>query len=344
MNKTLTFGIPCYNSAEYMDHCISSILDGCHYADDVQVVVVDDGSTKDNTWEKAQEWERRHPTMVKAVHQENGGHGKAVLTALHHADGAYFKIVDSDDWVKGSALRELLLHLRAFLAFETQVDLVITNYVFEHVAEGTQKVVEYGFALPKEKIVSWEQIGHFNMAQNLMMHALCYRTDVLRDGGIPMPAHTFYVDNIYAYVPLPRCHTLYYIDVDLYRYFIGRDDQSVNESVAIKRLDQQIRVTRIMMHAYHLYEDVSEPRLRNYMFGHLTLEMAACSTYSRLSKEPNNFKKADDLWQELHDYDIRMYRRVRYNLMGIYATLPKGGGRKATIIIYRIAQWMFNFN
>ena len=94
MSKTITFGIPCYNSAEYMDHCITSILEGSSYAEDVQIVVVDDGSAKDNTYEKALEWQARHPGIVKAVHQENGGHGIAVLAALDAADGNYFKIVD----------------------------------------------------------------------------------------------------------------------------------------------------------------------------------------------------------------------------------------------------------
>ncbi|MGN0055115.1 MAG: glycosyltransferase family 2 protein [Atopobiaceae bacterium] len=344
MSKTITFGVPCYNSAEYMDHCIGSIIDGCDQAPDVQVVVVDDGSTRDDTYQRALDWQRRYPGLVKAVHQENGGHGKAVLKALENADGAYFKIVDSDDWVDGHALKVLLQRLRAFIDYQTRVDLVITNYVFEHTDDGTRKVVDYGFALPKNKIISWGQIGHFNMSQNLMMHALCYRTDVLKDGGIPMPAHTFYVDNIYAYVPLPRCHTLYYLDVDLYRYYIGREDQSVNESVLISRVDQQLRVTRIMIHAYHLFEDVEEPRLRNYMFGHLTLMMAACSVFSKLSKEPDAEKNLDELWNELRDYDIWMYRRIRYSLMGIYSTLPKGGGKKATIIIYRIAQKLVKFN
>lgn len=344
MNKTITFGVPCYNSAEYMDHCISSIVEGSGFADDVQVVVVDDGSTKDNTFQKAQQWQERYPGIVKAVHQENGGHGSAVLKALDNADGTYFKIVDSDDWVDALALKTLLERLRAFIAYQTRVDLVITNYVYEHAEDNTHKVVDYGFALPKNKIISWGQIGHFNMAQNLLMHALCYRTDVLKDGGVPMPPHTFYVDNIYAYVPLPRCRTLYYLDCDLYRYFIGRDDQSVNEAVMVKRIDQHLRVTRVMIHAYHLYQDVTEPKLRNYMFGHLTLMMAVCSVFSKLSKEPDAKKNVEDLWRELRDYDIWMYRRIRYSLMGIYSTLPKAGGEKATIIIYHIAQKLVKFN
>ncbi len=39
------------------------------------------------------------------------------------------------------------------------------------------------------------------------------------------------------YVPFPKVKTIYYVDVDLYRYFIGRDDQSVNEKVLTKSLD-----------------------------------------------------------------------------------------------------------
>ena len=105
------------------------------------------------------------------------------------------------------------------------------------------------------------------------MHSLCYRTDVLRESNLPMPPHTFYVDNINAYVPLPRCKTMYYADIDLYRYFIGREGQSVNEATMVKRLDQQFRVTRIMMESYHLYSDVGSSRLRSYMMGYFTMMM-----------------------------------------------------------------------
>ena len=344
MQKTITFGIPCYNSSEYMDHCVTSILEGSDYADDVQIVIVDDGSTKDDTLQKALDWQRRYPEIIQAVHQENGGHGIAVLKALEHAEGAYFKIVDSDDWVDGDALRVLLERLRMFVDYETRVDLVVTNYVYEHVAEGKQKVVDYGFALPKGKIITWKSIGHFNMAQNLLMHALCYRTEVLRDDGLPMPAHTFYVDNIYAYVPLPRCQTLYYLDVDLYRYFIGRDDQSVNEDLLVSRVDQQLRVTRVMMHAYHLYDDIDTRELRDYMIGHFTLMMAACSIFSKLSKDPQAEPRLEELWEELRQYDRRMYRRARHGLVGTAMNFTGEGGKKATIIIYRVAQKLVKFN
>ena len=344
MSKILSFGIPCYNSAEYMDHCVESILTGSGYADDVQIIIVDDGSTKDNTYEKALDWQSRYPHLVKAVHQENGGHGMAVLAGLENADGTYYKVVDSDDWVDASALQELLTTLRGFEESGTRVDLVITNYVYEHVEDNKTRTIDYLFALPKRRVMGWKDIGHFYIWQNLLMHSLCYRTDVLRDGGVPMPPHTFYVDNIYAFVPLPRCKTLYYLDVDLYRYFIGREDQSVNEQVMAARIDQQLRVTRIMMHSYHLYKDVWPVQLRSYMVGYFTIMMAVCSIFSKLSEQPDAVEKVDELWQELHDYDRRMWRRCRLGVIGIFTNLPTLAGEKATLGIYHIAQKLVKFN
>ena len=343
--KTITFGIPCYNSADYMDHCISSILEGSEYADDIQIVIVDDGSQKDNTPQKADEWAERYPNLIKAVHQENGGHGIAVKTGLEHADGVYYKVVDSDDWVDAHALSVLLDYIRTAIKTDNRIDLFITNYVYEHVVDGKQNVVDYRKVLPEGRVFAWNEIGHFHMTQNLLMHSLCYRADVLRaGGGLPLPAHTFYVDNIYAYVPLPRCRSLYYLDVDLYRYFIGREDQSVNESIMVSRVDQHIRVTRIMMHAYHIHDDVEQPRLRRYMYNYFTLMMAAASVYSRISDKPNAMDECEALWDELKAYDERMYRRARHGAMGVATNLPTDVGRKTTIGIYRVAQRLYRFN
>lgn len=344
MKKTLSVGIPCYNSAEYMDHAISSILEGSNYADDVQIIIVDDGSPKDNTFDKAKDWQRRFPDNVVAISQENGGHGIAVTTALNAADGVYFKVCDSDDWYDGDSLQKLLETLRQFIEDDTRVDLVVTNYVYEHVEDGTTNVVDYGFALPKGKIMGWDKIGHFNYTQNLLMHALCYRTDILKAGGVPMPAHTFYVDNIYAYVPLPRVKTLYYLDVDLYRYFIGRDDQSVNESVMVGRIDQQLRITRIMIDAYHLYDDVESTKLRRYMLGYITLMMAVCSVFSRLSDKPDAMENCNEIWHHLKEFDTKMYKHARMGVIGTATNLPTKVGKKFTIYAYRLTAKFMKFN
>ena len=85
------------------------------------------------------------------------------------------------------------------------------------------------------------------LGQYILMHSVIYRTELLRQCGLELPEHTFYVDNIFVYQPLPHVKTMYYLDVNFYRYFIGRDDQSVNEQVMIGRIDQQIRVNKLMI-------------------------------------------------------------------------------------------------
>lgn len=342
-HKVLSFGIPSYNAAADIDRCVESILKGSDYAADIEIIIVDDGS-KDETPQKADEWEARYPGIIRAVHQENGGHGMAVLAGLRNATGTYYKVVDSDDWLDASALSTMLSILRGFEERDTRVDLFISNYVYEKVYEGTRTAISYKTALPRKRVFSWDEIGRFLPSQNLLMHSLCYRRDVLLDGDLPLPAHTFYVDNIYAYVPLPRCKTIYYADIDLYRYFIGREGQSVNEAIMVKRLDQQFRITRIMMEAYHLYEDVEEPRLRNYMMGYFTMMMAICSVFSKLSDDPAAPQNLKDLWHDLKVYDERMYRHARYGVIGMGTNLPSKMGEKTTIGLYHLAGKIFKFN
>lgn len=342
-HKVVTFGIPSYNAAADMDRCISSILEGSGYAPDVEVIIVDDGST-DETPRKADEWAARYPGIVRAVHQENGGHGIAVLSGLREASGTYYKVVDSDDWLDAEALSTMLSILRGFEERGCRVDLFISNYVYEKVHEGKRTAISYRTALPRKKVFGWDQIGRFRPDQNLLMHSLCYRTDVLRAADLPLPAHTFYVDNIYAYVPLPRCETLYYADIDLYRYFIGREGQSVNEATMVRRLDQQFRITRIMMESYHLYDDVHSARLRSYMMGYFTMMMTICSVFSKLSDDPQARIRLRDLWRDLKVYDERMYRHARYGLLGMGTNLPTRAGEKTTIGLYHLASRIFKFN
>ena len=342
-HKVVTFGIPSYNAAADMDRCISSILEGSGYAPDVEVIIVDDG-TPDETPRKADEWDARYPGIVRAVHQENGGHGIAVLSGLREASGTYYKVVDSDDWLDAEALSTMLSILRGFEERGCRVDLFISNYVYEKVHEGKRTAISYRTALPRKKVFGWDQIGRFRPDQNLLMHSLCYRTDVLRAADLPLPAHTFYVDNIYAYVPLPRCETLYYADIDLYRYFIGREGQSVNEATMVRRLDQQFRITRIMMESYHLYDDVRSARLRSYMMGYFTMMMTICSVFSKLSDDPQARIRLRDLWRDLKVYDERMYRHARYGLLGMGTNLPTRAGEKTTIGLYHLASRIFKFN
>ena len=198
MSKLITFAVPCYNSAAYMDHCVRTLLTG---GDDIEIILVDDGSTKDDTPAICDRYQAEYPDIVRAIHQENGGHGGGVNQGLRHAQGMYYKVVDSDDWLDEAALKAVLDKLRAFAGAEQPLDLFIANYVYEHVEDNTQKVMKYTNVFPEGRVFTWNEIGRFRPSQYLLMHSVIYRTEMLRACRLELPKHTFYVDNIFVYQP-----------------------------------------------------------------------------------------------------------------------------------------------
>ena len=211
--KYISFAIPCYNSEAYMAQAIESILPG---GEDVEILIVNDGS-KDRTAEIGKEYEEKYPGIVKLINKENGGHGDAVNAGLAHASGKYFKVVDSDDWVDRISLMKILNVLKNFEEEEQEVDMLIANYVYEKVGMEHKKVIRYDNVLPENQILKWDEIGQFHIGQYILMHSVIYRTDMLKLCQLTLPKHTFYVDNIYVYYPLPHVRTLYYMNVDCYR-------------------------------------------------------------------------------------------------------------------------------
>ena len=337
--KYISFAIPCYNSEEYMEKAIESILKG---GEDVEIIIVNDGS-KDKTSEIAKRYEEQYPTIVKAVDKENGGHGDAVNTGLQHATGLYFKVVDSDDWVDEDAYKKILQTLHELVEKNQMVDMLVSNYVYEKVGAKHKKVIHYRNVMPENQVVTWENMGHFRIGQYILMHSVMYRTELLKACGLQLPKHTFYVDNIYVYYPLPHVQSYYYLDVNFYRYFIGRDGQSVNEKNMIKRIDQQLFVTKTMIDMYDM-DQISNKRLRAYMINYLEIMMTVSSIIAIRSKNPENLEKKKELWEYLKNADAKVYRKIRHGILGQGMNLPGKVGRAISSLGYRLANLIFGFN
>ena len=342
MDKLITFAVPCYNSAAYMDHCVETLLQG---GDDIEIILVDDGSTKDDTPAICDRYAQQYPDIVRAIHQENGGHGEGVNQGIRNARGVYYKVVDSDDWVDVPALKKALDKLRQFVRDGKLVDMLVCNYVYEHVEDNTQRVMHYRNVFPRNRVFGWEQIGRFRPSQYLLMHSVIYRTQLLRDCGLELPKHTFYVDNIFVYQPLPSVRNIYYLDVDLYRYFIGRADQSVNESVMAGRIDQQVRVTKLMIEAHDVLAiKASQPKLGRYMLSYLSMMMTISSIFAIIANTPESLGMRTELWELLRQKDPALYRRCRYRVTNLGTNIPGYQGRKLSVTLYRLAQKIYKFN
>ena len=338
--KLLSIAIPCYNSEAYMRNCIESLLPG---GDAVEIIIVDDGSTKDQTPQIADEYAAKYPGIVKAVHQENGGHGEAVNTGLKNATGLYFKVVDSDDWVDAESYQKVLKKLAELVHEGDPVDMMICNYVYEKQGAKRKKTVRYTTAFPQDQVFTWSDVKRFHLGQYILMHSVIYRTRMLQNCGLELPEHTFYVDNIFVYYPLPYVKSLYYMDVDLYRYFIGRADQSVNEQVMIGRVDQQIKVNKIMIDQYDL-RSIQNPKLRRYMVSYLDIMMTVSSIMLIRSGTPESLQKKKDLWQYLKKKDAGLFYKLYFGIFGRAMNLPGKGGRKVSVFAYKLANKVMGFN
>ncbi|NLL73895.1 MAG: glycosyltransferase family 2 protein [Clostridiales bacterium] len=337
--KLLTAAVPCYNSAEYMSHAIDTLLSG---GDDIEIIIVNDGS-KDDTEKIGLKYQEKYPDIVRVISQENGGHGEAVNTGLANAKGLYFKVIDSDDWVSKKALHQVIGKLKELIANGNNPDLFLVNYVYEKVGAKRKKVINYKGALPRDEVFTWDDMMHFRIDQNILMHSAIYRTNLLKDCGIKLPKHTFYVDNIFVYQPLPYVKSLYYMDVNLYRYFIGRDDQSVNEEVMIRRVDQQIKITKIMIQSHDL-GSVKSKKLRNYMIKYLSMMMVVSSVLLIKEGSDESLAKKEELWDYLKNYDRRLYKKIRSRILGRSMNLPGKFGRRVVEVGYEVARRIYKFN
>ena len=340
--KLLSFVVPCYNSAAYMEKCVDSLLPG---GEDVEILIVDDGSV-DETAEIADRYASCYPGIVRAIHKANGGHGSAVNAGIENASGLYFKVVDSDDWVKQEAYMQILETLRELTGGERRLDLLISNFVYEKVGENRHKVMRYRHILPQNELFTWSDIHHFYKGHYILMHSVIFRTRLLKECGIKLPEHTFYVDNLYVFEPLPYVKNLYYLDVNFYRYYIGREDQSVNEQVMISRIDQQLKVNRIMIDYLvdRKPEIMKNKRLYQYMFNYLEIITTVSSVLLIRSGTEEGLEKKKELWKYLKSKDRKLFLRMRNGLLGYAMNLPGRGGRKISVGGYKICQKIFKFN
>lgn len=338
--KHLTITVPCFNSEQYLERCVDSLVIG---GENVEIIIVNDGST-DRTGEIAERYARQFPDIVTVVHKENGGHGSGVNTGLALASGMYFKVVDSDDWLEKDAYLKLLKKIEGWCKEGSGPDLLICNYTYNHLEQKTEKRIHYKNVFPVDKVCTWDQIGAFRPSQYLVMHALVYRTDILRKSKIILPEHTFYVDNLFAYCPLPYVETLYYMDTNLYQYYLGREDQSVNEKVLIARIEQQITVTKMVAESVDLnLVKKKYPKLANYMCRNISIMMAISSIHLLLKGDEMAKTRHFELWSDIKKSNPGLYYRLRYTKLSGFTNLPGKLGKLATVGGYRLARKIYQF-
>lgn len=340
-HKTLTFIVPAYNMQDYLERCVTSLV-ALEHSDDIEVLIVDDGSS-DNTADIADRLQEEHEGVVKAIHQPNKGHGGAVNTGIENATGMFLKVVDSDDWVDKDALHTVMVALRAESHKEEPVDLLITDYVYDKVDKINKHTVKFGNILPVGRAITWDEVGHFGVAQYITMHALTYRTEVVRQSKLQLPEHTFYVDFIYSYQPLPFTKRLMYLNTALYHYFIGREGQSVETEAMVRRTDQLLRVNNVMLHATPDRATIPDG-LYKYMIHYFAINAVVTSVCLILSRNRDNYRHKQLMWRNMEAYDSEFAKDVRHKLSSRAINLPGKTGRFLVRQGYNVAKSLIGFS
>lgn len=204
--------------------------------------------------------------------------------------------------------------------------------------------MDYRNIFPSEEMCTWNTIGRFRPSQYLIMHSLMFRTEVLRKSGVRLPEHTFYVDNLFSYQPLPFAENLYYMDIDLYHYYLGRGDQSVNEKVLMERIDQQIKVTDLVSRCVDLNEvKKTYPKLASYMMRNISIMLSISSIHLLLISTAEAERKRRNMWERIKEYDKSLYYRLRWSTVSGLTYLPGRLGGKLTVGGYRFARRIYQF-
>lgn len=313
--KILTVIVPVYNTEKYIKRCLDS-LDNKEINDKLEVLVVSDGS-KDNAINIAKEYSKRLPDTFKIIEKENGGHGSTINKGLELATGKYFRVLDSDDWVDSVNFVEFVKRLE-----DQDADLVVTDYSKEFIYEGKSEKIVYKNLEPNKKYIFDKFDLNILNGEYFVMATSTYKTEVLRKSNLKLMEKTFYVDMQYNVVPIPYVNSFVYFDLDIYRYFIGRLDQSVNTASFVKNHLNHDKVVKYLIDYYSNLTDISDTKkeyiriiLKYILFTHYSIY---CIYFK---KKRQGYKLVKEFDKYLYNKNKELYDVSNISFIKIYRNL-----------------------
>ena len=286
--KTLSIAIPSFNVEKYLQRCLDSLLYDESIHELLDVIIVNDGSV-DNTLKIAKYYENKY-SCVSVVDKKNGGHGSTVNAALRIAKGKYFKVIDSDDWVNIFDFPDFVKSLS-----EENADIIVTNYRRDILYDNS--VDKFVFTNSDTAELNIDTIDNLKNKENFFfefsMHSMAVKTESLKNvWGKGLLENTFYVDQQYVALSLLCAKTYRLKNYDIYRYFIGRPDQSMNPESFYKHRKDHERVLMWLLELYDSRELSNKEYLKNVLKKQVTLML---KTHYRIYNTKNHKKSINEL-------------------------------------------------
>lgn len=318
MKKLLTISVASYNVEKYL----AQVLESCMIntaKEDLDIIVVDDGS-KDKTKKIAEEYQEKYPEFIRCISKENGGYGSTINTSLKYAQGKYFKILDGDDWYNTEELQILVEKLR-----DCDSDMIVNDYTEVYEDTGEKKVISYPM-VPEEKVIEFEDICKDLV---LSMHAVMYRTEVLRQMKLKILEKCFYTDTLYLLLPIPYIRTIVYFNQNIYQYRLAVGGQSVSvEGIRKHYKDGQKVLDTLIPVLNSLNKDSNR---YHYMLGQVSLSakfqmnaylyLPHSKTVKKQIIEFDRHLKQQqpDVYKTMNNRKMRWFRNTGYVFYGLYS-------------------------
>lgn len=261
-DKILSIIVPSYNMEALLPRCLASLEIGDNeILQKLDVIVVNDGS-KDHTSEIAHEFASRHPDVFRVVDKCNGNYGSCVNAALPLARGLFVRILDADDTYDSDGLCHLIKCLDASEQHDEHIDMFLTPYVTFNGSGDIIGKVDFEWLL-QDKTFAAEDLSMISRA--VAMHAVTYRLSNLMTICYRQTEGISYTDTEWCFMPVVGIGRWKYIPVSVYRYYVGREGQTVSRSSTIKNFWMYKALFKRMMLWYkaRAFNSVYCPYLRN---------------------------------------------------------------------------------
>lgn len=312
-SKVLSVIIPTYNMEKYLSYCLDSFLIEKN-RDKLEVLIVNDGS-RDGSLQIAKKYVSLYPDIFRIIDKENGNYGSCINTALPLVCAKYVKVVDADDSVDTA-------NLDGFISFlcDSEVDLALSDFVLVDEERIALKKITYHF---DRTVLPMKQVCVTECFKNMEMHAVTYRTDILIKLGYRQTEGISYTDQQWIFAPMAEVKTVGVYNKLVYKYLVGREGQTVDPEIKIKKMSDRTKFVLDMIYQYDKFKTEVPPEIKSYLDARIIpnikdIYITYFSNASKIDKQlilsfDNAFKKQSLLLYqdiELWNRYIRIWRII----------------------------------
>lgn len=258
--KILSIVIPTYNVEKYLERCLNSLVYNEKILKDIELIIVNDGS-KDNSLAIAKKYEKKYKDTIIVVDKENGGHGSTINAGLNIATGKYFRVIDSDDWVNIDEFGNYVEQLK-----KQNEDIILTNYTRELLYTG--EIIQFKYkGIDYNKSYNLKKFNYDILGLDyFFMATTTFKTEKLKKAKLFLDEKTFYVDMEYILLPFLEMKDMVYLDYDIYRYFIGRPEQSINIQSYVRNRKHHEKVLKRLLEFYESIQEKENNNKKQYIY------------------------------------------------------------------------------